>query len=65
MSALEERFAVCPECRAPFHLHWVYVREKKDADAIARGAQLIRRSYNTCGLTRSQLEAKWITGRLP
>ena len=65
MSSLEERFAVCSECGAPWKLHWVYVCEKKDADAISRGAQLLRRSYNTCGLTRRQLEAKWITGRLP
>ena len=59
MSSLEDRFAVCPECRAPFRLHWVYVSEKKDVDAIARGAQLLLRRYNTCDLTRRQLEAKW------
>lgn len=62
---LEERFAVCPECRAPWSLRWVYVSEKKDAAAIARGAQLLRRSYNTCGMTRGQLEAKLISGRSP
>jgi len=63
MSTLEERFAVCPECGAPWSLHWVYEHEAKDAEAISRGAELLRRRYNTCGLTRGQLEAKWITGR--
>ena len=61
MSALEERFAVCPECSAPWHLHWVYVWDKKDAAAVARGAELYRRRWNTCGLMRGQLEAKWLT----
>ena len=65
MSTLKEHFAVCPECRAPWSLHWVHVSEKRDADATARGAQLLRRSYNTCGMTRGQLEAKWIAGRSP
>src|SRR5438552_1815314 len=46
---------------APWRLHWVYVREAKDAEAIARGAQLLRRRYNTCGLSRAQIEAKWST----
>ena len=64
-SSLEEAFAVCPECSAPWNLHWVYVREAKDAEAISRGAQLLRRRYNTCGWTRDQLEAKWIHGRTP
>ena len=63
--ALEERFAVCPECSAPWHLHWVYVRDVRDAEALSRGAQLLRRRYNTCSKTRGQLEAKWIAGRSP
>lgn len=65
MRSLEEVFGVCPECSAPWRLHWVYVREKKDAEAIARGAQLLRRRYNTCGMTREHLEVKWIAGRSP
>lgn len=66
--ALEDAFSVCPECSAPWRLHWVYVQEAKDAEAIARGAQLLRRRYNTCGLSRAQIEAKWSTsnaGRSP
>ena len=62
---LEERFAICPECSAPWRLHWVYVQEKKDAAAIARGAQLLRRRYNTCGMTREQLAAKWLSRSSP
>lgn len=58
---LEEHFANCPECSAPWSLHWVYEHEAKDAEAISRGAQLLRRRYNTCGWTRKQLEAKWLT----
>lgn len=50
---LEDTFAVCPECGAPWNLHWKYVNEG--------GEQ--RRKYNTCGLHHDQLEAKWIHGR--
>ncbi len=63
--SLEEAFDVCPECRAPWRLHWVYDRDAKDAEAISRGAQLLRRRYNTCGWTRDQLDVKWIHGRTP
>jgi hypothetical protein len=48
--ALEEMFPVCPECSVLWHLHWVYVRD---------AAGLTRR-WNTCGLMRTQLEAKWL-----
>lgn len=57
---LEDMFDVCPACRAPWRLHWVYDQEPEDAAAIARGAQLLRRRYNTCGMTRQQLESKWL-----
>ena len=60
---LEEAFPVCPECSAPWRLHWVYVRDDRDAEALSRGAQLLRRRYNTCGMTRTQLEAKWLDRR--
>lgn len=60
---LEDAFPVCPECRAPGRLHWVYDCDERDAAAIARGAELLRRRYNTCGMTRGQLEAKWIAAR--
>ncbi len=61
--ALEKTFAICPECGAPWHLHWVYVRDEKDVAAIERGAQLMRRRYNTCGMTRAQIASKWIAAR--
>ena len=63
--ALEEMFPVCPECSAPWRLHWVYVWEAGDDEARARGADVHRRRWNTCGLTRRQLEAKWLAGRSP
>lgn len=47
---LEERFNVCPECSAPWRLHWVYIREGGER----------RRRYNTCSLTRTQIAAKWL-----
>lgn len=47
--ALEERFGVCPECAAPWRLHWKYIRE---------AGQLFRR-YNTCSLMPSEITAKW------
>ena len=48
--ALEKNFVVCPQCHAPWHLHWVTVLE----DGV------LKRKYNTCGYTRTQLETKWI-----
>ncbi len=62
---LEETYSTCPECHAPWNLHWVYEHDAKDAEAIARGAELHRRRYNTCGWTREQLAAKWIHGKVP
>jgi hypothetical protein len=52
---LEDTFAVCPECHAPWNLHWKYVTEGGER----------KRKYNTCGWTRDQLDAKWIHGRSP
>ena len=40
---------VCPECAAPWHLHWKYIRD---------AGQLFRR-YNTCCLLPSEIAAKW------
>lgn len=62
--ALEAAFGVCPECSAPWRLHWVYIKEAYN-EAISRDLPLLRRRYNTCGWTRDQLEAKWIHGRTP
>lgn len=47
---LEDAFAVCPECSAPWNLHWAYVWEGNER----------KRKWNTCGLLREQLEAKWL-----
>ena len=47
--ALEERFGVCPECAAPWRLHWRY----------KRAAGQLLRLYNTCGLMPSEIESKW------
>jgi hypothetical protein len=47
---LEEKFHSCPECGAPWHLHWVYVMEGGEK----------KRRYNTCSLTREQLEEKFL-----
>lgn len=49
---LESAFAVCPECAAPWTLHWAYVWEGGER----------RRKWNTCGLTREQLETKGLDG---
>jgi len=48
--ALEDAFSACPECCAPWRLHWVYVRESGK----------LKRRWNTCGMTRDQLAAKWL-----
>jgi hypothetical protein len=50
---LEEAFHVCPECRAPWRLHWTYVNEGGER----------KRRYNTCGLTPEQLASKWLDRR--
>ena len=50
---LEDTFNVCPECRVPWSLHWVYIRE---------GGEL-KRKYNTCGWTDAELTAKWLLGK--
>ena len=52
MKSLEGTFNVCPECSAPWSLHWVYIREGGEE----------KRKYNTCGRTRAQLAAKWLYG---
>jgi alpha-ketoglutarate-dependent taurine dioxygenase len=52
---LEDAFVACPECGAPWSLHWTYVWEG--------GEQ--KRRWNTCGLTRDQLETKWLDERTP
>ena len=51
-AALEDAFLRCPECHAPWKLHWVYVWEDGEK----------KRRYNTCGWRRDQLEAKWLSG---
>lgn len=48
---IDEVFPACPECSAPWRLHWVYVRG-------VSGER--RRRYNTCGMTRGQLAVKWL-----
>lgn len=63
--SLEETFPNCPECGAPWKLHWLYIRDDKDAEALSRGAQLLRRRYNTCGMTREQIVSKWIERKAP
>lgn len=45
---LEEKFVSCPECSAPWRLHWMYVWEDGER----------KRKYNTCGLTRVQIALK-------
>lgn len=55
MSTLEESFPVCPACGAPWQLHWKY----------RRGAGQLRRRYNTCGLSREQLEAQHLDRSAP
>lgn len=52
---LEDAFAACPECGAPWSLHWVYVWEDGER----------KRRWNTCGKTRDQLETKWLDERTP
>lgn len=47
--ALEERFGVCPECAAPWRLHWKYKRE----------AGQLYRFYNTCALMPSEITSKF------
>jgi len=47
---LETAFTACPECGAPWDLHWAYVWEGGER----------KRKYNTCGWLRDQLEAKWL-----
>lgn len=46
---LEDAFAACPECGAPWSLHWAHVLHSPPS----------RSRWNTCGMTRDQLEAKW------
>lgn len=52
---LEEAFSACPECSAPWSLHWVYVWESGER----------KRRWNTCGMTREQLAAKRLDRRSP
>lgn len=76
---LEDVFPTCPECGAPWSLHWEYVWEggKRARQVVpALGDQRLhgtyvwddweggerKRRWNTCVLTRDQLEAKWIDG---
>ncbi|HSX22560.1 MAG TPA: hypothetical protein VLE97_07290 [Gaiellaceae bacterium] len=54
-SGLENAFAVCPECSAPWRLHWQYSGPSDDR----------RSRYNTCGLTREQLASKWLRTQEP
>jgi hypothetical protein len=49
-NVLEAAFPACPECSAPWRLHWIYVRESGE----------LKRRWNTCDLTRTQLTTKWI-----
>ena len=47
---LEDTFNVCPECSAPWSLHWVSIQDGDER----------KRRWNTCGWWRDQLEAKWL-----
>jgi hypothetical protein len=51
---LQAAFPVCPECSAPWDYHFSYTRDPE------RG---LLRLYNTCGLSRAQLEAKYLRGK--
>lgn len=50
---LKDALSVCPECSAPWRLHWVYVWEGGER----------KRRWNTCGMTREQLASKWLDRR--
>lgn len=52
---LEDTFPACPECGAPWSLHWSYVWESGEK----------KRRWNTCGMSREQLEAKYLTQEAP
>ena len=50
VDGLEAKYPACPECRAPWRLHWQYAGPPGDRRAL----------YNTCGLSRGQIAAKWL-----
>ena len=52
---LEDASPACPECSAPWTLHWIYTLESGER----------KRRWNTCGMTRAQIASKWLDRSSP